>query len=374
MSQSTFVRTVKHPTKELYLRKYTKKAFYKKHWTEETINARGHVTDANGRLLSCPFPKIFNLDEVEQTSYAEVIARLVDHPEDIELTKKYNGHLAILFHDGEEWINTTSGSFEHDFITPDRELINQTLPPGVLNGLPTSWTIMFEIVGAHDEHLLTRHHMNEIGGEGAMVIGVNNRDTETPVPTASWIQSLYALGVESRFLPFLMTVKASMYIKEMDPDDVLGWLDEMQALEETEGLVLMDRTDGWRCKIKSDWFFRNRYIYRFVKGNLRPIFIEHGEGDEAYEILPEELYMLYGVVLDLFILHKQAREEEIQGMLEEASDEPEGGRVEAEDTDMVRLYLRKLAGKDTEHEYDKALREEFWAVYHDALNEIFDSI
>lgn len=337
----SFIRKLRHKTKNITISSYTKKAFYKKHWTDETINARGHVVADDGRLLSCPFPKLFNLGEVEDVSVEELIERLEECPEAIEVREKYNGHLAILFYDGEEWLNTTKGSFEHDFIEPDRALIDACIPPLVQESLPRSWTLMFEIIGQHDRHLLTDRHMANLGGEAAVLIGVNNRDTRQEVPTEVWTYGLVASGVEPRHMAFPITAAQSMRNLNLTPS---AWIGHLQAMQEREGVVLLDVSDGWYVKIKTDWFFRHRYLFHFSRDKIKDIFITHGRNDQAYEVLPEELYDRYTGLMDIYDRYRQYVDHGI-GVEPDAPMDPE--------------------------DQEAALRDVFWDQYGDELVMIF---
>ena len=54
----------KHPTEDLWIYNYTKKAQYEGAWTEETLTARGLILDAAGNVVAHPFRKFFNLEEL----------------------------------------------------------------------------------------------------------------------------------------------------------------------------------------------------------------------------------------------------------------------------------------------------------------------
>ena len=259
-----YIREVKHPKYDLYLRKYTKKAFYKKHWTEETLNARGHVVDSAGVLVARPFRKIFNVGEHPSASYEEFRRRVARGS--LTCDVKFNGHLAILFNYCGEWINTTSGSFEHDFIARDRELIEEAAD---LERLNPAFTYMFEIIGLHDIHLLTHRHIEDLGGECA--VGIGQIHTESGV----------SLKLErSRFMPPDLAKDDDLFDNLLEPKRVEGW-------------VFTDIVDGWQAKIKTHWYFQQRYVYNIAKTKFPELKEEYGYSERALEELPEELYKLY---------------------------------------------------------------------------------
>lgn len=357
----SYVKETKHPSKDMYIRKYTKRAFYDKAWNEETLMARGHVVDSKGKLVSCPFPKIFNLDEHPTTAIDQLVARLDDHPERIEVRTKYNGHLGILFHDGDNWVNTTSGSFEHDFIDRDRELIDSTMSPFIQGMLPTSWTFMFEILGLHDPHLLTLHHLEQFEGEKAVLLGVNNRETKSAVPMEIWAPALVSAGVSWQSIATCMSAEVSMNNLglENDPDE---WVLHLFRMKNTEGVVIYDTMDGWYCKIKTDWFVMNRYVYNFAKDKLQKIFIECGESPEAFDQMPEELFSRYEATLQIYAAFRTMKVMEMQRAVDDIGYVFEG-LDQDEDLHLLGLYLKMMMGSNGDADlqaFERQLREDCW--------------
>jgi hypothetical protein len=358
---SSYVRETKHPTKDMYIRKYTKRAFYDRAWNNETIMARGHVVDSNGRLLSCPYPKIFNLNEHPSTSIENLVARLDDHPEKIEVRTKYNGHLGILFHDGDDWVNTTSGSFEHDFIEKDRWLIDETISPFIQEMLPTSWTLMFEIIGLHDPHLMTEDHMRHFGGEKAVLLGVNNRETKSAVPMEIWAPAVVSAGVSWSSIATCMSAEVSMNnLGLVDAPD--EWALHLFRMKNTEGVVIYDTLDGWYCKVKTDWFVMNRYVFNFAKEKLGKIFVEHGDAPEAFDQMQEELFSRYGAVLELYTAFRSLKIMELQKAVDDIGYVFEGIDTD-EDLHLLGLYLKMMMGSDAKSDlqtFERQLRDDFW--------------
>jgi hypothetical protein len=291
---TSFVNVKEHEEKDLFIHTYKKKAFYKKHWTEETINARGHVYNREGNLLSCPFPKFFNMDETKLTSRSAWVERIKEHPSNIILDTKWNGHLSILFNDGDEWINTTKGSFDHEWIGADRDLIEKAgFTDAVLECLPPEWTFMFEIISYYDPHLMTSRYM-QTGGDRAVLIGVNDRISQLPVERSLLIAACDEMGIKAPS-DYTTIEEVMETIKTDDPGVVIDYL---FGLQDTEGFILHDLTDHFRVKIKTDWFVKNRYLYQFGHDKTKKIFLEHYDSDTAYEIIPEELYDAYETIMD----------------------------------------------------------------------------
>lgn len=87
----------------LILYKYTNSCVYDRGWNEFSLVARGLILDAEAeRVIATPFPKFFNLGEMDET--------MPDEP--FEVYEKLDGSLIILFHHGDRWNAVTRGSFE----------------------------------------------------------------------------------------------------------------------------------------------------------------------------------------------------------------------------------------------------------------------
>lgn len=293
---SDFVKKRRHPEKDLYLSCYTKKAFYKRKWDDETINARGHVRDSQGNLLSCPFPKLFNLDEHESVSRTELVRR-IEEGHTLWVETKWNGHLSILFHDGDGWINTTKGSFTHDFVELDRLLMAESgFTDEFLAEVPENWTLMFEIVATYDPHLMTETHMLQLGGERAVLLAVNDRETGRSVNFSAWGEFFEEHGIWTPYAD-RTDVFTSMTMNDFDAEQ---WIDWIFSLENIEGIIIHDPSDDWRVKLKTNWFIKNRYLFQFNNEKTKAIFLKHVDEEDAFAKIPEELHEKYHEILDTY--------------------------------------------------------------------------
>lgn len=87
----------------LILYKYTNSCVYDRGWDDFSLVARGLILDAGAeRVIATPFPKFFNLGEMDET--------MPDEP--FEVYEKLDGSLIILFYHGDRWNAVTRGSFE----------------------------------------------------------------------------------------------------------------------------------------------------------------------------------------------------------------------------------------------------------------------
>lgn len=301
------VRKKKHPTKDLYIHSYSKKAFFKKAWNEETINSRGHVYDANGKCLSSPFKKFFNIGENHLSEKSDVVSMIFHHWSEVNLAKKWNGHLCIVFHDGENWINTTSGSFEHDFIELDRLILEESgYTSDFFSYIPEDHTLMFEIIADYDPHVLTEKHKEEIGGEGAVIIGVNDRITGLEVD--GWRESIKKVfaqmtsdGTIER-IPLIPEVVPSSYFWDpVDEEDVEDFIEELRKNKNTEGVIISIPSIHYKVKLKTDWFIKERYKFQFNTDKTKKIFDDYEDSEEAFLKIPEEFHNEYQKIFDDYL-------------------------------------------------------------------------
>lgn len=318
---SAFVRTAKHPSKDLFLQCYTKKAFYKKKWDKQTINARGHVYDGEGNLISAPFEKFFNLNEHHSTLSRIWEDRVCERPDTFYIYPKLNGHLAILFYDGEEWINTTKGSFENEFIPRDRELIEECgFDIEALNDMPKNFTFMFEIIGDHDPHLLTETHKELRGGECAVLIGINSIDCQDDSyePLSHEQSNAFVDGYDilhSLFdNPVPTTVLEYLNMHTVETLNTRMIFDHLKTHESVEGYIIYDSVLKKRVKVKTDWFMRERYKFQFNESRVRNIFTKFGGSEQAYAKIPEEFHEKYDrVIMDFLIYELKTKNSLISG-------------------------------------------------------------
>lgn len=121
-----------HPTAPLWIYNYTAKAQYTRTWNETTTACRGLITDIQGNVVSRPFSKFFNLEEVDA---------LPDEP--FTVSEKLDGSLAISY-----WIDgrmhvAMRGSFDSPQSQWANEWLQNNMPDTMLC---SKYTYLFEIL------------------------------------------------------------------------------------------------------------------------------------------------------------------------------------------------------------------------------------
>lgn len=134
--------------KEGYLRKsekdglvlygYSEKTTFDRHWNEYTRAARGLILEkGTGRVIAKPFPKFFNLGEMEETFLANL-------PMGMNYTsfEKVDGSLGIIFNYEGQWQIATRGSFYSEQAQKGAELLKKY----DLSAISPSTTLLAEII------------------------------------------------------------------------------------------------------------------------------------------------------------------------------------------------------------------------------------
>lgn len=93
-----YISVRRHPTAPLRIYNDTAKAQYDHVWNPATLTCRGVITNENGTIVARPFPKFFNLEQVET---------LPNEP--FEVHEKLDGSLGILYWVGNEPSIATRG-------------------------------------------------------------------------------------------------------------------------------------------------------------------------------------------------------------------------------------------------------------------------
>src|SRR6187402_2037697 len=105
MISKNYVRVNKHPEHDLYIYNYTQNAQFERIWNEVTLACRGLILDKNENVVARPFPKFFNLGELENQILPESTFEVYD---------KMDGSMGILYWIDEVAFMASRGSFASD--------------------------------------------------------------------------------------------------------------------------------------------------------------------------------------------------------------------------------------------------------------------
>lgn len=107
-NKKKYIGCQKHPTLDLLVWNYTHKCQHDAAWDDETMVARGLITDLEGNIISRPLRKFFNIGERDNTPENLI---LLGEP---KIYEKLDGSLGIQYYDGDIPQIATRGSFTSD--------------------------------------------------------------------------------------------------------------------------------------------------------------------------------------------------------------------------------------------------------------------
>lgn len=228
----------------LRLYKYTDKCTHEKGWDDFTRIARGLILEDSNefKLVAYPFPKFFNLNEMPESSYNEIIK----HSE-YEVYDKLDGSLGITYlHDGKVKI-ATRGSFESEQAIEATKMLHELHPEfcdlSIHHNIKFI-TFLFEIIYPSNKIVCNYNGERKLVMLGAFCY--NNI-----------YNNIYKVGEEiERYILSFICEKFSIPIVEQFSHSI----DEMIELQKTlpkdkEGFVVRF-PNGLRVKFKGDEYLR----------------------------------------------------------------------------------------------------------------------
>jgi len=259
-----YLSVQKHPTADLLVWNYTQKCQFDRHWTTETMMARGLITDSAGEVKARPFKKFFNYEE-----HMGEDSKLPKLPlkENFEVFDKVDGSLGILYFlpDGTPQI-ATRGSFISEQAIEANKILADTIAKFGIKLLPEMpYTWLFEII--YPENRIV---VNYGTTRNLVLLAIIEKETGEELPITSLITPLSK-------------------VKKFD-----GLTDFNQIKTfirpNAEGFVIRFES-GVRCKLKYDEYVR---LHRLVTGVNRKTIWELLKNNQPFDKLlnqvPEEFY------------------------------------------------------------------------------------
>lgn len=259
---SGLIKATRHPDLDLTIYNYTKRAQYDSLWDEYTKMCRGLILDSDGDIISRPFSKFFNLNEVPETKIENLPTGFPTFSE------KVDGILGVLFPEKSLPAIATRGEFKNEYALWATDWIRKK--EYSMDDFREGYTYCFEIVYPGSRIVIDYGDRAEL----ILLAVLNNEGGEEK----DYIKEAQELGFS--------------YAEEYaftEIDDAINWLDEFKG-DEREGLV-MKYSNGLRVKIKSDDY---RRIHKILTGlSARDIWesLRTGQSLEPIlEIAPDEMY------------------------------------------------------------------------------------
>ena len=248
-----YIRVQKHPTEELYIYNYTAKAQYDRVWNDITLACRGLIMDDQGNFVARPFPKFFNLGELESQN-------IPDFP--FEVYEKMDGSLGISYSVNGEFFIATRGSFISEQSQRATEMLNTKYQIARAQ-MNTDYTYLFEIIYPENRIVLDYGDREEL-----VLLGIIETKTGAEMP------------LEDIGFPVV-----KMYNGLTDITELKGL-----ELENKEGFVVKF-ANNFRLKVKFEDYFRlHRIITRVTSYNIWE-YLKTGESmEDVLDQVPDEFY------------------------------------------------------------------------------------
>lgn len=129
---------------EMLLLKYNKSIWYIG-WNEYYMACRGKIININNRkLITYPFDKFFNLNEMEETRI-ERIENLLENAKYISLTEKMDGSIISISKYGDEIIVSSNGGFNNEPIHMANKILDKE-HKYFKNNIKEGFTYIFEVI------------------------------------------------------------------------------------------------------------------------------------------------------------------------------------------------------------------------------------
>jgi len=255
MIEEGYVSIQKHPTEELFIYNYTKKAQYEWIWNEATKKSRGLILNSKGELVANPFEKFFNLEELDNKE--QKIPN-----ESFKVYEKVDGSLGILYWIGKTPAIATRGSFTSEQAQEGTKILLEKYKE-FLEKLDNSKTYLFEII--YPENRIVINY-----GDKRDLILLAIRETKTGKE----------LPLENIGFPI---------VKEFDGIKDFRQLKELEE-DNKEGFVVKFKS-GFRLKIKFEEYKRLHRIFTNISNkSVWEILKDGGDFKELIEKMPDEFF------------------------------------------------------------------------------------
>lgn len=225
---------------------FTNKAFWKGHWDNETIKARGLFIDtARNEIVARGYDKFFTLEEHERLQIAYDLA----YP--IAISRKENGYLGLfsVTKDGKPFFaskSTNQGWFANEFERILRAKLGDSLDDFVALAANENVTFVFEVISMDDPHIIAYDREDVV-----LLDIIYNQINFTCC-------GYWALAKIAKAFDLSVREKPVFVCSDVELIQQMQFADE----DKTEGFVARD-ANGFMFKYKS-------YYYRYWK-NLRGV-------------------------------------------------------------------------------------------------------
>lgn len=251
MISEEYVMVQKHPTAELYIYNYSRKAQFESIWNEITLLTRGLILDKDMNIVARPFDKFFNLEQHKPEEIPVLPFRVFE---------KMDGSLGILYWLDDKPYIASRGSFDSDQARHANKLLYDKYTH-TFDKITKGVTYLFEIIYPSNRIVVDYGDKDDLVLL-AMIDNATGKDVE-----------LHDIGFE--------------LVKEYD--GVNDW-SQLRAVQESnkEGFIVRF-SNGFRIKMKFEEYCRLHSIVTNISNIVVWEYLRDGKSfDELLERTPDE--------------------------------------------------------------------------------------
>ncbi|MCK9596258.1 hypothetical protein M0R19_03700 [Candidatus Pacearchaeota archaeon] len=264
-NKDKLISIVKHDTEDLLILNYTNEASYSRSWDLYTESCRGLVIDNKGNIVSRPFKKFFNYEELSKESIDKY-----SHMK-YEVYEKIDGSFIEIFKYNGKNIISTRGTFFSSQALLAKEIFERKINE-TFDFIKEGKTYCFELI-----HPTNRIVVNYGDIEDLILLSIIDVKTGKE-------ESYSGLFKE---VPCIFSV-----VNRFDFSELVNDIKDLKKFEtkNKEGFVLKFE-DNYRIKLKFDEYVRlHRIAYNFSNKVIWECLRNNSSLEELKKNLPEESY------------------------------------------------------------------------------------
>ena len=282
MVSEGYINVQKHPSEDIYIYNYSKSCAIEGVWNEATLQCRGVIVDKDYNILSRPFDKFFNYEEIEDKSSI--------HGGAARAYEKIDGSLGITYWIGDTPYIATRGSFNSDQAVHATNILHTKYKDcfPLMRSLK-DYTFLFEIVYPENRIVVDYKGLDDI----ILLAIKNNEHPEDEYPIEYFTKSFNVVKCYGTF------------------DNWLNIREEI-AGDNREGFVLLFK-NGYRLKLKYEDYFRLHRLRSYLTKKHIFEFVETSRLDELNELannFDEEIKIsIEKIVKDFYLRYAEIENE-----------------------------------------------------------------
>jgi len=319
MIKEGYVMSQKHPSADLYIYNYSKKAQFEDYWNEVTLSCRGLILNGNGEVVSQCLPKFFNLSQHKPEEIPN---------ESFDVFTKMDGSYGVSYVLNGKVYAASRGSFTSDQAVEASKMLDELYPSASKSILENiDKTYIFEIIYPNNRIVVDYRGKRQL-----VLLAVLDTDTGKDLP------------LEDIGMPIAKKHDGIKDIKELEALEV----------ENEEGFVVLFK-NGFRLKVKFDEYVRlhrvmtgisNLDLWRMRMFEIAPEYYPEWKFtlDDILDKVPDEFYDWIHKTLDDFDKEYEKRLAVVKSDFKAFNDKMiSEGKIDRKD---FAINARKISKKD----------------------------